>query len=184
MGKKTKTTSKTNVYGIPLGFKHLGKPLGLAFAVYDAEPLQATFLKNSVDFDFEMIEEHPLLYPKWDENVKTVLSSYGKDKALGLVIISDGNKVISTETGDVLTGDTLPFKTGENRFWRNPKMGSLLAEDDDEPNVLARKEIADRYAVLFPNFGGVYMIEQVVDPAGISDSLDLLLHKQILGLIS
>lgn len=186
MGKKSKKQNNQQpTVGISLGFKHLAKPISLAFAVYDTDVIEPVFKQNSEEFQFESLPPSPELVLTWDSLVKDQLNNIGVGKSLGLVYITAPNALETTETGGLfIPGETLPFKLGENRFWRNPKMGTLLAEDDDEPNVLARKELKEQFDVLFPNFDGIYTIEQVVDPAGISDSLDLVLGKKVLSLLS
>lgn len=68
-------------------------------------------------------------------------------------------------------GDSLPFKVGEQRGWRNPKYGHMLIEDDEEVLAVLKAE-SSFYYEMFPAFKEIYKVEQVVSPAGLSDSMD------------
>lgn len=185
MGKKNRNSKLVQpVVGVSLGFKHLGKPISLAFAVYDTDVIEPVFKSNSEEFTFTGLPVAPELFVVWDDETQEALTTVGSGKSLGLMFITDSGLVSEVDGVVTVPGETLPFKLGENRFWRNPKYGTLLAEDDDEPNVLARKELSGLFSERFSGFDGIYTIEQVVDAAGVSDSLDLVLLKRVLSIVS
>lgn len=151
------------------GLKFLGNFVHLGFAVYDADEIENVFNENSENFNFTSLSSPTVLMPF------TVLKSFlGEDlskKSLGIVILSKLDAILPAGEGWVLEGDTLPFKVGEQRSWRNPKYGHMMVEDDEEVLSVMKEEAAFYYQ-MFPMFKEIYKIEQVVSPAGLSDSMD------------
>lgn len=168
--RKLKEVSVVSDVWTPVpGLKFLGNFVHLGFAVYDADEIENVFNENSENFNFTSLPSPTVLMPF------TVLKSFlGEDlskKSLGIVILSKLDAILPAGEGWVLEGDTLPFKVGEQRSWRNPKYGHMMVEDDEEV-LSAMKEEAAFYYQMFPMFKEIYKIEQVVSPAGLSDSMD------------
>lgn len=177
MGKKSKTkpSSESDIkilIGEPLGIKQLGNLLTVTYAVYDTETIKGAWLLNSEEGEFTKTPGSPVLYPTYEE-----VPSPQKGQSLGLVIISKPEKIVKEADGYHLNDDTLPFLTGAERGWRNPKYGHVLEQD---PKNLAKSELAaKKYAEIFSGWDSIYKIEQVIDPMGWSDSLDILIDTRI-----
>lgn len=180
MGKKNKKVvpvGRPVLFGVPLGVKQLGKPLSVAFGVYPLADIEPVFVENSVEFNFTGLPYPVSMSPVWNEEVFTEVDKGAH--ALCFFVISDSTKV---NDDNELVADLLPFKVGESRTWRNPKKGFLL--EDAEETVQAQKELAEFYAQQLPGWGAFYVIEQVVDPAGLSDSVDFAVHRQIKNIVT
>lgn len=178
MAKKKNKPVLPALYGSPLGFKHLGKPLTVAFGVFKTENIEPVWEQNSVEFEFTLLEEKPELF-LWNDVTATRLKTFAQPGySLGVFIISHPEFVVAGDGGEfVLSGELLPFKVGESRTWRNPKFGFLL--EDSEEDLIVMRETAKFYGEVFPGFDAVYKVEQVIDPAGISDSISGLVDKSV-----
>lgn len=159
----------SNIWTPVPGLKFLGKPVHLGFAVYNSDVIEEVHNENTENFNFTSLESPTVLMPF------PVLKSFLKDdlsnKSLGIVILTNLNAVVPAGEGWVLEGDSLPFKVGEQRGWRNPKYGHMLIEDDEEVLAVLKAE-SSFYYEMFPAFKEIYKVEQVVSPAGLSDSMD------------
>lgn len=180
MGKKNRKVSRVEekvLFGVPLGVKQLGKPLSVAFGVYPVEVIEPVFVENSVEFNFTGLPYPVSMSPVWDAGLFAEVDK--GSHALCFFVISDSSQV---NENNELVADLLPFKVGESRTWRDPKKGFLL--EDSEEAVLGQKKLAEFYAQVLPGWGGFYTVEQVVDAAGISDSTDMIIHKQIQRIVA
>jgi len=172
MGKKNRNSKPVHTpspIGTPIGFKLLGKPLHVVFGKYSTEHIENIWVLNSEDGDFTSLTEHPILstYPLEPE------TGY----SLGIIVFNDPEQLILTQKGYILDGELLPFKVGEPIGWRNPRVGHLL---DENPETIEKtKESAKFYTTTFPGWENIYKIEQVTNYNGWSDSLNLLIDKQI-----
>lgn len=167
-------------FGLPLGFKIQGKETYAALGLLDLASTDETFVLNSEEGEFTPLNEKPVLYGTV-ESIRELLSAPRKDKALGVYIIRDKQKLVQTPEGVVLENETLPFAVGGKRLWRNPKLGSLLTEEDDELEAL--QEEREYYSQLFPGFGAVYKVEQIVTVAPISASHHKLFDTRLGGIL-
>lgn len=177
MGKKNRKPVP-KIIGNPTGFKQLGKPLTVLYASYPTDHIRDVYVANSEDGDFTSLDEYPVMV----EDVKLLTPETGY--SLGVVIVSDPTKLVSTENGWVFTTgtETLPFKVGETLGWRSAKIGHLLEED--EQVIVETKNSGSFYSERFPGWDGFYKIEQVFDITGWSDSLNILLDKKVNQLTS
>jgi hypothetical protein len=179
---QTVTVTEYENFGIPLtGVKHIGKNIYVAFGLYDSEKIELSYVQNTEEYDFVSLEEIPVLI----DNVKALhnLIDTNDDKeakglSLGIVLITDKSKLITDEA------ETFPFLVGAPRSWRNPKFGHLLDDDETEEEKTYRENIAKIYNDLFPMFDNVYKIEQIIDQAGMSNSLDRVLDKSLISLLT
>lgn len=176
-------------FGVPLqGVKHLGKTIYAAFGLYQSEKIEAAYEQNTVEYNFESLEEVPVLFGSVEE-LNTLIKNNSDEEAkglsLGIVLITDKTKLIIDEAGFIhLHSETFPFLVGDTRSWRNPKFGHIFDDEEAEAEAAHRKDIADTYKALFPMFDNVYKIEQIVDQAGMSNSLDRVVDKTLLAILS
>lgn len=176
----SQNTDKFKSFGLPLGFKIQGKETYAAFGLLGLAETEETFRLNSEEGIFTPLEERPILYGTVD-TIQKLLNTPLMDKALGIYIIRDKHKLIETKDGVVLEDDVLPFAVGGKRLWRNPKLGSLLTEEDDELEAL--QEEKKYYEQMFPGFGAIYKIEQIVTIAPISSSHHKLFDTRLGGTV-
>ena len=178
--------SEFDNFGVPVGFKIQGKPVFLAFGFFSEDRIAEVFRLNSEEHVFTVLDQKPPLLGSVDEVVAAGVTGteYNFDGlALGVFIIRDKSRLVEVDHHVFLDDEELlPFKVGGPRFWRSPKLGSLISEDDDV--LVAREAEASFYYDLFPGFKSVYKIEQVVTVEPISDSQDLLIDKFVRNLFS
>lgn len=151
-------------FGLPLSLKFLGKPIKVAFTILETAHTSSVFQSNSEDFEFTTLEDDLQLFDSVDD-VKTFA---GEGKSLGIVFVVDDTAVRYEDAEYFITGEFFPFEEGSHRFWRNPRLGMALTMAAAEDFVF---DEGRRIGDLLPNFEEIYFIEQIIDPAGFSDSL-------------
>lgn len=181
--KVAKTSTPVSPYenfGIPTGIKIHGKNINIALALYEADGIAESYTINTTE-GFSAIHENPTLFGSLEEIVEAGLFETDSAKfeglALGIVFLADRSKLVNTGDRIYLDAETLPFRVGSSRMWRNVKYGNIFFDGEaEEGEVQPRSD--DIYKTLFPAFKEIYKIEQVVSLEPISDSQDALLDTR------
>jgi hypothetical protein len=182
--KVAKTSTPVSPYenfGIPTGIKIHGKNINVALALYEADGIAESYRINTTE-GFSVIHENPTLFGSLEEIIAAGLFEKDSAKfeglALGIIFLADRSKIVDTGDRIYLDAETLPFRVGASRMWRNVKYGNLFFNEEAEEGEVAPRS-DDFYKTLFPAFKEIYKIEQVISPEPISDSQDALLDARI-----
>lgn len=183
------TRSEFDNFGVLLpGLKFLGRPIYVAFGLYTSDQISEAFIQNSEEYNFQALAELPVLIGNVEE-LKTLIANNddreAKGLSLGVVLIVDKSKLVRDEAGfPHLQTETFPFLVGEPRAWRNAKYGHFFDDEEVEADIEFRADMKAAYSELFPQFDAVYKIEQIIDTSGMSNSLDRIVDRAVLSLLS
>lgn len=151
-------TMQDNLW-VNLGFPYMGRPVHVAFALYETGYVETVITANTRKFQFTSLAAETELLTF--EEIQA-LPDEQRNQTLGVIILTDLRRI---ENG-YLQGDTLPFVPGADRSWRNPKSGHLTSIDPEAP------VIQPEWVKKFSGFEKVIKVEQIMTPAGYPNAVD------------
>lgn len=154
---------------VSLGFPYMGRPVHVAFTLYETGYVETVVTANTKKFQFTSLASETELLTL--SEVIALPDDEKENQTLGVVILTDLRRVDNR----TLVGDTLPFVPGADRSWRNPKQGHLAETDESI--------VTPQWVEKFAGFEKVIKVEQVMTPAGYPDDVDQKIDKALTDLI-